>query len=189
MRDRNINMRLFRGQINRDLLVNYLYQYRDGNNPENKYPSVRMTQPSQSLVIDPSFGLSISEGFEKDRLFVPGSKWFQFTTLFSKTITEISKVLYEIFPNISGTDIDIDNRALDMFKTERACSTCGFTMLPCIWFDTTNQGYPAIQIDGLNGSCKIPFEDAIPLNAILNNVDPLTYGLQVLSLMKQLNLS
>jgi hypothetical protein len=182
MADKNITTRIFRGNVNRDLQVNYAYSYKDPSNPENKYPTIRRSQ-SGTYIFEHNYGLSISEGFQKSQLFIGNRLWNQFVTLLDKSVTLISENLLEIFPDVNNTEFEIDQRALERFQTEKACSTAGITIVPTVWVDQTNQCYPALEIKSLNGGCVIPLEDAIPLRTILNRIDPIAYGYNAILMM------
>lgn len=179
---KNINMRMYSGSINKDLMVNYCYTYIPNGEPDNKFPTFKTTAKG-TKIIDHTFGLAISEGFNMSRLFIPGRIWHSFVSLLDKTIKAITESLYEIFPDINKSEFEVDSRVLERFQTEKACSTAGMSMTPGVWVDKSSQCYPAIRISTpFDGILVIPLEDAIPLSKILNNIDPLLYGLQLLNI-------
>jgi hypothetical protein len=67
---------------------------------DGKYQTV-LQKDNGNISIMPAFSISISEGFEKSRMFLPSSKYFQFVLLLKKTVNVISDNLYDIFPNIN----------------------------------------------------------------------------------------
>lgn len=169
---------IYRGSvdsINRHLLVTYSYDF----DMSGDYPTVRKT-PSGKHIISPSFSISISEGFDKDRLFLPGNKYYVFVSLLNKAIKLVSENLFEIFPNVSKTEFDIDQRALERFQTEKALSVAGMTATPSVWTNETSECFPGISIESKYGKVVIPLEDAIPLAAMLSSFDPLTYSISML---------
>ena len=182
MDNRNINIRIFRGNVNKDILVNFIYTYQTPNDPENKFPTLRKTQ-SGTVIVDHNYGLSISQGFDQSRVFIGTKLWSQFVTLLDKSVKLISENLLDIFPDVNSCEFEIDNRALERYQTEKACSVAGMTIIPTVWVDNGQQCYPAIQISTLKDSCVIPLEDAIPLSAFLNKIDPIIYGFNTLQLM------
>jgi hypothetical protein len=182
MRDNNVNVQLFRGNVNKDLLVRYVYTYQSPSNPENKYPSIKQTSTG-NIAVNHNYGLSISQGFEQSHLFIGTRLWNQFVTLLEKSVRLVSENLMDLFPDMSTDDFEIDSRALERFQTEKACSVAGITIVPTVWVNSTQQCYPAIHISTLRDSCVIPFEDAIPLSAMLSKMDPIIYGFNTLQLM------
>lgn len=182
MNDRTIKVRMFKGVVNRELQVNYIYMYRDPSNPNTQYPSLKSTQ-NGTIVVDHNYGLAISEGFDKQHVFIGNKLWNQFVSLLDKSIKIISENLLEIFPDINNTEFEINQRALERFQTEKACSTAGMTIVPAVWVDQSQQCYPAIQIKTLQDTCSIPLEDAIPLSNLLSHVDPISYGFQTIQMI------
>lgn len=169
---------LFRGtqdSVNKNLLVSYVYTFEQGG----KFDTVRQ-RANGNMTINPSFGISISEGFDKPHIFIPGVKYYQFTTLLEKTVNAISENLYEIFPNVNRIEFEIDSRVLERFQTEKAMTTAGMTAVPAVWVDETSSCYPGIRINTKNGYVIIPLEDAIPLKEMLKGFDPIVYSINML---------
>lgn len=169
---------LFRGtqdSVNKNLLVSYVYTFEQGG----KFDTVRQ-RANGNMVINPSFGISISEGYDKPQIFIPGIKYYQFTTLLEKTVNAISENLYEIFPNVNRIEFEIDSRVLERFQTEKAMTTAGMTAVPAVWVDETSSCYPGVRINTKNGSVIIPLEDAIPLKEMLKGFDPIVYSINML---------
>lgn len=174
-----LNIRLFHGTVNRELSATYVYVYR---NNSSEYPTIKRSN-SGSYLIEHNYGLSITEGYGKNRIFIGCNLWNQFVTLFSKSISIISENLWEIFPGVNSEEFEIDQRVLDRFQSEKACSTAGITMSPTVWVDSGQQCYPAIQIKTLKDECVVPLEDAIPLNNLLSHIDPIAYGFNAIQMM------
>lgn len=181
----NFNIRLYRGIVNKDLMMNYVYTFRPNTNAENEFPTLKRTA-NGTVIVDHNYGLTISEGFNKSRVFISARMWNPFVTLFDKSIGLISENLLEIFPDVNNTEFEIDQRALERFQTEKACSVAGMTIIPCVWIDQSQQCYPALRIQTLKETCVVPLEDAISMRVMLNNMDPVLYGFNTIQLMKML---
>lgn len=169
---------LFRGtqeSVNKNLLVSYVYMFE----PTGQFQTVK-ERSNGNITINPSFGISISEGFDKPRIFIPGSKYHAFLTLLTKVTTLVSENLYEIFPNINKIEFEIDSRVLERFQTEKALTTAGMTAIPAVWVDETSSCYPGIRINTSNGYVTIPFEDAIPMCEMFKSFDPIVYSINML---------
>lgn len=170
---------LYRGSINKEFRLTYMYTFEQ----DGKYQTV-LQKDNGNISIMPSFSISISEGFEKSRMFLPSSKYFQFVLLLKKTVNVISDNLYDIFPNINKIEFEIDSRVLQRFQTEQAMTVCGMTMIPCVWVDSTNTCYPAIRVTSANNeSIDIPFEDAMSLSQMLQSFSPHQFGLSLLRII------
>lgn len=161
--------------VNKNLLVSYVYTFEESG----QFQTVK-ERPNGSITINPSFGISISEGFDKPRIFIPGNKYYSLVTLLDKTINLVSENLYEIFPNVSKIEFEIDSRVLERFQTEKALTTAGMTAVPAVWSDDTNCCYPAIKVMMTTGSVMIPLEDAIPMTEMFKNFDPINYSISML---------
>lgn len=173
-----IDTQLFKGSMespNKNLTVSYIYNFEQ----DGKYVTLKETLKG-NISIHHSFGISISEGFDKPQIFIPGIKYYHFLTLFDKSVTLISENLYEIFPNINKLEFEADARVLERFQTEKALSTTGMTAIPAVWVDETSLCYPAIRINTKNGSVTIPMEDAIPIREMFKHFDPVGYAINML---------
>ena len=105
----------------------------------------------------------------------------------SKAIKLVSENLFEIFPNISKTEFEADERVLERFQTEKALSVAGMTAMPATWVNAQSECFPAIKIESKHGCVTIPLEDAIPLEAMLNGFDPIVYSLTMLHFFGKLD--
>lgn len=178
-----IDMPLYRGNVNKNLRVLYNYNFE----PTGQYQTV-VQKNNGSITINPAFSISISEGFERNRLFIPSNKYYPFATLLENTIKVISENLYTIFPDINSSEFEIDHRALERFQTEKAMTTCDMTAMPDVWVDEFSSCYPAIKIDTTKCGCvTIPFEDAIPVSKILGRLEPYTAALDILRLLGKID--
>lgn len=165
---------LHRGNINKELRLTYTYEYQ----PTGQYQTITVKSDDR-IIIRPSFSISISEGFNRSRLFLPSSKYHSFVSLLRKSIDLISKNLYEIFPNVDRIEFEADSRVLERFQTEQALSTDGITAIPCVWVDSTGSCFPGVRLNSLNGSVSMALEDAMPISELLNVFDPYCYGLEI----------
>jgi hypothetical protein len=156
-------------------MVTYIYSF----NTDEKYPTVKQKR-NGGYSIDPSFSISISEGFDKPRIFIPGNKYFAFISLFRKALQLIKENLFTIFPNVNKFEFETDSRVLDRFQNEKALSTAGMTAIPAVWSNEQNECFPGIKISSMNGSVIIPLEDAIPLVEMLKHFDPIVYSISML---------
>ena len=170
----NVESILYRGIVNKDFRVTYLYQF------ESEGPYQTVVDKGSKICVRPSFAITISEGFDKPRIFIPGVKYYQFLTLLDKTVTTISENLYEIFPNVNRIEFEIDSRVLERFQTEKAITTAGMTAVPAVWVDDTNSCFPGVRINTKNGSVIIPLEDAIPMVQMFKCFDPILYSINML---------
>jgi hypothetical protein len=164
------------GSPNPSLLISYLYMYED--NPDN-FPTVKVRR-NGGISLNPSFGISISEGFDKPRIFIPGMKYYAFVALLEKAVTRIQENLFTLFPNISSTEFEVDSRALEIFQTEKAFTTLGMTAVPAVWSNPTNECFAGVKISNKTGSAIIPLEDAIALVAMFKSFDPIVYAASML---------
>jgi hypothetical protein len=164
------------GSPNPSLLISYLYMYED--NPDN-FPTVKVRR-NGGISLNPSFGISISEGFDKPRIFIPGMKYYAFVALLEKAVTRIQENLFTLFPNISSTEFEVDSRALEIFQTEKAFTTAGMTAVPAVWTNAASECFPGVKITSMNGMVTIPLEDAIPIVEMLKHFDPIVYSVSML---------
>lgn len=177
-----INHVLYRGNINKDLRITYIYRYEDG-------PYCPVMQRETGVTIYPSFAITISEGFEKGHAFFPAKSYFAFVVLLNKSIKLISEHIMELFPDMGKQEFDVDRRTLERFQTEKAMSIQSMTILPTVWVDADNSCYPALNVETLYGSCVIPFEDAICINQMLSTFDPIAFSVDMLCITGKMRLT
>lgn len=169
---------LFRGFVNKDFVCEYSYEIMESG----KYATISQTTTGK-LVLRPSFRLILSEGFNKNTMFIGSSRYYQFTQLLQTATKTISDHLYEIFPDIGKLEFEIDSRVLQRYQTEKAMSTAGITAYPVVWVDPTDTCYPAIRIETIRGFVSIPLEDAIAMTNMFQTFDPQTFGLSLLRIL------
>lgn len=175
-----VNYKLFRGTVEKNLVVNYIYTFEG----EGDFKTIYVRDSNNSATILPSFGISISMGYGKENVYVTTNMFYTFITVLESTVKMISEHLYELFPNAGRAEFEIDTKTLERFQTEKAIANNGITMMPCVYVDETNQCYPGIQISTLKcGSIKIPFQDAIPMSKMLSSIDPHLMGLSILRIL------
>lgn len=175
-----VNYKLFRGSVDKKLSALYVYTFEaDGD-----FKTVYQREGSSSVTILPSFGISISRGYNQDGIYVTSNQYFTFVTLLNKIVTLIQDHLYELFPNAGKSEFEINSKALERFQTEKAIASDGITMIPAVYVDDTNQCYPGIQINTLKlGSIRIPLQDAIPMNKMFSTFDPHAMSISMLRIM------
>lgn len=164
-----VNYKLFRGSTDKNLTVTLTYTYEN----EGDFRTVMYNSQYNSYSISPLFGISISKGYEKDRIYVTSNQYYSFTTLMEKAVKLISDHLYEIFPNVGLSEFDIDAKTLERFQTEKALACDGITMSPVVFVDETNQCFPGLLINTIKyGSIRLPLQDAIAISRLLSNLNP-----------------
>ena len=169
---------LMRGNVDRELRVVYRYEF-----TEDPYPTI--IQPKADLVkINPSYSIQLFRSFD-DNVFIGSSRYFQFTMVLEKTVKLVSENLYDLFPDIHDVEFGIDHKMLEIFRTEKAISSAGITMMPCTWVKAeTNECFPGIEIAGPKvREFKLPLEDAIPMVKLFSVFDPFTMGMNMLRML------
>ena len=173
---------LYRGFVDKDLRVTYIYNFES----YGKFPTI-IQKDNGNVVIYPAYALSISEGFDKPHVYIPTNKYHSFVSLLEKCIKLVSDNLYDIFPNVNKIEFETDSRVLERFQTEQALSTNGITMIPAVWTDGSGSCFPGIQINMMNGSITIPFEDVISIGQMLKTFEPNQFGLSILRIIGKID--
>lgn len=166
------------GSVNNSMYITYVYMFED--DPDN-FPTVKVKR-NGGLIIQPSFAITISEGFDKNRIFIPGMRYYSFVSLLSKAVTAIQENLFKLFPNVTSTEFEVDSRALELFQTEKALSTAGMQACPAVWANSVDECFPGVKISNKYGEVIIPLEDAIPIVEMLKRFDPIVYSVSMLEL-------
>lgn len=180
---KRINYTLMYGSINRDLRLDYIFTIDD--NPENKYRTIITKPESPTIYIRPSYALSITEGFERPHLFLPGPHIRPVFDMLSKTVKATSEKLMALFPNVNKPEFDIDQTALQEFTIKDAVSVNGYTALPCVYVNNESECKPAIRVTNTKGEyVRIPLTDAIVMVKTYERTDLDTFGLTILSMYK-----
>lgn len=173
-----VNHVMYRCSVNKKIKVEYQFQKKS----DGKFNTVRDFKGT--TYIDPTFSITIGEPYgSPNRLFIAGKDYFQFVMLLDKSVKLVQQHALELFPNMSSSEFEIDSRVLERFSTEKAMHINGMTILPCVWANDVNETFPAIQINTMNGTCRIPLEDAMAISQMLSTFDPLTFGLLMLNMI------
>ncbi len=168
--------RASKDSINPNLTVTFNYKFE----PTGPYQTIKENNRKTGYIINPSYAISISEGRGKQYIFIPGNKYYAFTSLLDKAIKLISENLFTIFPNVNKLEFEIDSRALERFQTEKAMSTTGLTAVPAVWPNEVNECFPGVKVSSIHGAVIIPLEDAIPIVETLKHFDPLLCSINML---------
>lgn len=145
-----------------------------------RYKSYSQNPETGKVTIYPYHNLIMSRSYE-DRIFIPTRRYSQFIILLERSIKLISEHLYELYPNVTKNEFEIDHKTLEIFQTERALSIAGMTMIPDIFVNEVSETFPAVHISMSNGSTfKLTLNDAMGISKILNIVDPYNLGLSLL---------
>lgn len=169
---------LMRGYVDPDIRVSYKYEFMIDN-----YPTI--TQPRDDFVkIMHSYSLQIMRTFD-DSIFIGNKRYFPFVLMLEKTVKLVSDNLYNLFPDINDFEFGIDRKMLEIFQSEKAVSSAGITMVPCVWVKAaTNECYPAIEVSGSNiKPFKIPLEDAMSMVKLFSVFDPVNMGMNMLRML------
>lgn len=150
---------------------------------DGDFKTITRNQQYNSYSILPSFGINISRGYDKDRVYISSNQYYAFASLLEKTVKMVSEHLYEIFPNVGRVEFDIDTKTLERYQTEKAMACDGITMSPAVFVDDTNQCFPGITINTVKtGSLCMPLQDAITISKLLNGLNPHMVSLSLLSM-------
>jgi hypothetical protein len=168
---------LYRGSVNKQLRLMFGYKYE----PNGDYPTIKMIE-SGTRIIDSKFSISISEGFEKDRIFIPGGSYWLFVALFHKSLTLIQSCLNELYTNMSEDEFEVNSKALEIFIQEKSLRVNGMSIVPTKWVTDTGKCYVALHVTGEHGEATIPLQDAIGMDALFTSFDPITFGLVMLGM-------
>lgn len=179
---RKINHCLFRGLINTNARVTYNMTYTN----EGQYPNIRK-RDNGDMSYYPQFSLSISEGFEKDHIFIPNNRYPQFVLLLRKTIKLVSEHMLELYPDTNKTEFDMDSRTIERFRDEKSMTTGGMTILPDVWSNDSGECFPALRFETLYGTCKLPFEDCMAIAQMLRSFDPYAFEISLITLLYAMN--
>jgi hypothetical protein len=174
----HVSANMFRGCVNKDLTVDYSYDF----TTEGKFSTISQLN-NGTILLRSSYLIVISEGYGKGKIFVGSSRYYHFAQLLKTATKTISDNLYDIFPGIGKMEYEIDSRTLQIYQTEKAMSTAGFTAMPAVYVDATSTCYPGIRIETAKGYVTLPLEDAIPIANMLSNFDPNAYGLSILRIL------
>ena len=182
---KKLNTLLMNGYVDKDLKVKYSFNLET----ESKFQTVYESQKGD-IYLSPYYSITITEGFQRPSVFITGRQYHGFVRLLDKSIQLIKENFYELFPNPNQMEFEVDSNVLERFITEKAMSSVGITIVPCVWVDTQQLSYPGIQITSsstINSQSydliKIPFEDAISMSQMFNTMDINTLTMQSLQMM------
>lgn len=176
---RGIKLNLYKGMdINKDLQVsmNVVYDY------DSQYTTVKIS--GNNITFNRSYSLSISEGYERARIFITSNEWAPFVSILRKSIRLIQENFHNIFPaegRINREDIDM--KELERFQTEKCMFLNGISIIPII-YSTEYENFPGIMVrNKRNESVRIPFEDAIIISEVLDKIEPNLLSIQYLQML------
>lgn len=175
-----ITYNLYRGTVDREMHASYIYRYETSGD----FMTVKENPQNGSITILPSFALTISRGYDQDRLFVTSNQYFGFAILLKQGVDLIRKHMYELFPNADAAEFEIDPKTMERFQTEKALANDGFTIMPDVFVDKVSQCYPGLRITSTkSGFIKMALKDAIPLSEMLVSTNPHLMSLDMLRLI------
>lgn len=168
---------MYRCSVNKQIKVEYQFQKKT----DGKFSTIR--EFKNNMYIEPSFSLTIGEPYgSPNRIFIVSKDYWQFVMLLEKSVRLIQEHVLELFPDLSSNEFEIDSRVLERFSTEKAMHINGMTILPCTWSNDANETFPAILVNTMHGSCRIPLEDAMVISKMLSTFDPITFGLLMMNM-------
>ena len=170
---------LYRGTVNKALRVSFVYKY-DGDGVE--YPTVKTTANGTKSVNSIGWSVSISEGFERNRIFIPGGKYWLFVNILHRTVDEIRKHMDELYPNMNEDEFQVNEKALEIYRQEKCLRAGGMCIEPDKWVDESGKCYVGLKLIGEYGECIVPMVDAIGMDCMMTTFDPNTFGLIVMNM-------
>lgn len=176
---RSVKISLYKGMdINKDLQVtmNIVYDY------NSQFPTIKAI--GENLYFNRAYALSISEGYEKARIFMTNNEWAPFVSILRKSIRLIQENFHSIFPSQGKFNRDdLDTKELERFQTEKCLYLNGISIIPIV-YTTEYDTFPGILIrNKRNESVRIPFEDAIIISEILDKIEPNVLSIEYLKIL------
>jgi len=176
---RSVKISLYKGMdINKDLQVtmNIVYDY------NSQFPTIKTI--GENLYFNRAYALSISEGYEKARIFMTNNEWAPFVSILRKSIRLIQENFHSIFPSQGKFNRDdLDTKELERFQTEKCLYLNGISIIPIV-YTTEYDTFPGILIrNKRNESVRIPFEDAIIISEILDKIEPNVLSIEYLKIL------
>lgn len=177
---KTINNIIYQGIVNPELRITFTYIF----DIESDKAAI-ISKDDNRYYVFPNYFLSISEGYEKTTINIGSKRYFALVTLFEKSVKMIQDSLYDLFPNLNSEEFEIDQRALERFKLEKAVSSAKITIVPSTWVNRTQQCFPALSIinDVKNQLVTIPLEDAIGISALFQRFEPNTFSMMLITNM------
>ena len=180
---KRINYTLAYGSINKDFRMDFICTLED--DPESKYRTITKKPEFPTVYIRPNYAFQLSEGFEKPRMFIPGSHARLLFDMLSKTVRAVTEKLKILFPKIGNTEFDIDEVALQDFTINNAMTVIGYTALPCVYVTPNNECKPAIRITNTKGEfIRIPLTDAVIIVKTYEHLDIDSFYMMLVDMMK-----
>ena len=176
---RSVKISLYKGMdINKDLQVtmNIVYDY------NSQFATIKVV--GENLYFNRAYALSISEGYDKARIFITNNEWAPFVSILRKSIRLIQENFHSIFPSQGKFNRDdLDTKELERFQTEKCLYLNGISIIPIV-YTTEYDTFPGILIrNKRNESVRIPFEDAIIISEILDKIEPNVLSIEYLKIL------
>lgn len=176
---RSVKISLYKGMdINKDLQVtmNIVYDY------NSQFATIKTI--GENLYFNRAYALSISEGYDKARIFMTNNEWAPFVSILRKSIRLIQENFHSIFPSQGKFNRDdLDTKELERFQTEKCLYLNGISIIPIV-YTTEYDTFPGILIrNKRNESVRIPFEDAIIISEILDKIEPNVLSIEYLKIL------
>lgn len=176
---RSVKISLYKGMdINKDLQVtmNIVYDY------NSQFATIKVV--GENLYFNRAYALSISEGYDKARIFMTNNEWAPFVSILRKSIRLIQENFHSIFPSQGKFNRDdLDSKELERFQTEKCLYLNGISIIPIV-YTTEYDTFPGILIrNKRNESVRIPFEDAIIISEILDKIEPNVLSIEYLKIL------
>lgn len=176
---RSVKVSLYKGMdINKDLQVtmNIVYDY------NSQFATIKVV--GENLYFNRAYALSISEGYDKARIFITNNEWAPFVSILRKSIRLIQENFHSIFPSQGKFNRDdLDTKELERFQTEKCLYLNGISIIPIV-YTTEYDTFPGILIrNKRNESVRIPFEDAIIISEILDKIEPNVLSIEYLKIL------
>lgn len=176
---RSVKISLYKGMdINKDLQVtmNIVYDY------NSQFATIKTV--GENLYFNRAYALSISEGYDKARIFMTNNEWAPFVSILRKSIRLIQENFHSIFPAQGKFNRDdLDSKELERFQTEKCLYLNGISIIPIV-YTTEYDTFPGILIrNKRNESVRIPFEDAIIISEILDKIEPNVLSIEYLKIL------
>lgn len=176
---RSVKISLYKGMdINKDLQVtmNIVYDY------NSQFATIKTV--GENLYFNRAYALSISEGYDKARIFMTNNEWAPFVSILRKSIRLIQENFHSIFPSQGKFNRDdLDSKELERFQTEKCLYLNGISIIPIV-YTTEYDTFPGILIrNKRNESVRIPFEDAIIISEILDKIEPNVLSIEYLKIL------
>ena len=169
---------IYRGFHCKHLQVSFVYKFING--PDEKYKTY--ASGNNWGAIRHSYGLSVRTSTDRTTsLFITDRQFGAFRTLLKNSIKIISENLYELFPKLGSVEFEINEKALERFKIEKAQSAMNIIIVPALYVSESQETLPGLNIDdSRGGNVTIPLEDAVAMYDVLKSLDPINLSMNIL---------